>query len=108
MPAKSIPAEVKHEVQRIVDLFNERELVACGMAYAVRFRGRYAYLDLDDGGGPGSICRIEYTGHMKRWEFAIYKYSMGRYDSEEWWFPGAELVDGTIEGAMRAGREAYS
>lgn len=108
MPAKSIPIEVKHEVQRIVDLFNTQVLGARGMAYGVRFRGRHLYLDLDEGGGPGPICRLEYTGHMNRWGFAIYKYSSDKYDPEEWWFPGAERVDGTIEGAMRAGLEAYT
>jgi hypothetical protein len=44
---------------------------------------------------------------MQHWEFAIYKYSDERYDPEEWMFPGAEEVDGTIEGAMRAGLKAY-
>jgi len=107
MPVRSIPSEVKHEVQRIVDSFNKNELAACGIAYAASFRGRYLYLGTDDGGGAQPICRLEYTGNMKRWEFAIYKYSTDRYDPEEWWFPGAELVDGTVEGAMRAGIEAY-
>jgi hypothetical protein len=44
---------------------------------------------------------------MQHWEFAIYKYSDGRYDPEEWMFDGMEEVDGTIEGAMRAGLKAY-
>jgi hypothetical protein len=44
---------------------------------------------------------------MDTWEFAIYKYSDERYDPEEWMFPGAGYVDGTIKGAMKAGLEAY-
>jgi hypothetical protein len=44
---------------------------------------------------------------MDNWEFAIFKYSDERYDSEEGFFPGAGLVDGTIEGAMKAGLQAY-
>ncbi len=44
---------------------------------------------------------------MKQWEFAIYKYSDGRYDPDEWFFPGSGEVDGTIEGAMQAGLQAY-
>ena len=44
---------------------------------------------------------------MGDWEFAIFKYSDGNYDADEWMFPGSEHVDGTIEGAMRAGLEAY-
>jgi hypothetical protein len=44
---------------------------------------------------------------MNDWDFAIYMYSDNRYDSEEWFFPGAELVDGTVTGAMKAGMNAY-
>ena len=44
---------------------------------------------------------------MAEWDFAIYRYSKERYDPDEWFFPGAELVNGTVEGALRAGMEAY-
>jgi hypothetical protein len=104
---KTIPAEVKEEVQQIIDRFNKDELGEWSIVYSARFRGRHLYLDRDDGLGSGAICRLTYTGDMKNWEFAIYKYSTNRYDPEEWWFPGAEEVDGTIEGALRAGMKAY-
>src|SRR5215831_7906730 len=68
---------------------------------------RYVYLDRQDYGRLSPICRLEYTGKMEDWSFAIYKYSDERYDEEEWFFPGAGHVDGTIEGAMKAGLEAY-
>jgi hypothetical protein len=45
---------------------------------------------------------------MDKWEFAIFKYSAETYDPGEWFFPGSQHVDGTIEGAMKAGLEAYS
>ena len=107
MAPKTIPAEVKKAVETIVDHYNTKELSHFGMAYCPRFRGKYVYLDRDDGDGPGPICRLTYTGDMKSWEFAIYKYSADRYDPEEWWFPGAEMVDGTVEGALEAGMKAY-
>jgi len=44
---------------------------------------------------------------MQHRDFALYKYNDERYDPDEWFFPGAEDVDGTIEGAMRAGLKAY-
>jgi hypothetical protein len=45
---------------------------------------------------------------MQHWDFAIYKFSDGRrYDPDERFFLGAEEVDGTIKGAMRAGLKAY-
>jgi hypothetical protein len=44
---------------------------------------------------------------MNDWGFAIFKWSSERYDPDEWMFPGSELLDGTIEGAMKAGLQAY-
>jgi hypothetical protein len=44
---------------------------------------------------------------MKNWVFAIFKWSREQYDLDEWFFPGVQHVDGTIEGAMKAGMEAY-
>ena len=49
---------------------------------------------------------MTYTGEMDAWKFAIYKYSDERYADHEM-FPGMGEVDGTVEGAMRAGLEAY-
>lgn len=72
-----------------------------------RYKGKFLYLDRQDYGRLSPICRLEYMGKMEDWSFAIYKYSDERYDEEEWFFPGAEHVDGTIEGAMKAGLEAY-
>jgi hypothetical protein len=54
-----------------------------------------------------SCTHPQYTGELTKWEFAIYKYSNGAYDPSEWFFPGAEYIDGTIEGAMKAGLVAY-
>jgi hypothetical protein len=44
---------------------------------------------------------------MDNWGFAIYRYSRNFYDPDEWMFPGANFVNGTVEGAMKAGMEAY-
>jgi hypothetical protein len=41
------------------------------------------------------------------WEFAFYMHSRHRYDPDEWFFPGTDEVDGTVEGALRAGLAAY-
>ncbi|MBN2292439.1 MAG: hypothetical protein JXM70_08445 [Pirellulales bacterium] len=107
MPKKSIPKEVQEQVRSIVDGFNRDELGDCDITYSFRFKGKYLYLDRDDYGTKGPICRLEYTGDMEDWEFSIYKYSSGQYDPKEWCFPGDEYVDGTIEGAMKAGMVAY-
>jgi len=107
MASKTVPAKVKQAVQEIVDRFNRKDLSRSDMAYSARFRGKHVYLDRDDGSGPGPICRLAYTGDMNKWEFAIYKYSSDQYDPEECMFPGEELVDGTVEGALKAGMQAY-
>jgi hypothetical protein len=105
MGKERIPDEIKAQVNEIVARFNEGSGDPTCF-YAARFRGSYLYLDRSDFGRIGPICRLKYTGDMNNWEFAIYKYSSGRYDPHEW-FPGDEYVDGTIEGAMRAGLHAY-
>jgi hypothetical protein len=68
----------------------------------------FLYLDRADcGSAPVQICRLKYAGSPNKWEFAIFKHSSDRYDPEEVVFPGAIFLDGTIEGAMRCGMEAY-
>lgn len=108
MATKAIPDSVKEEVVAIIDRFNSDELGGSGCSYIPRWKGKFLDLDLKDGDILGKICRLRYNGDMKGWEFAIFKYSTERYDPEECFFPGAEFVNGTIEGAMMAGLEAYS
>jgi hypothetical protein len=107
MKKKTIPDEVKEDVLQTIEQFNQIKLAKADCRYLARFRGKYLYLDRDDFGNVGHICRLEYKGDGKPWETAIYKYSSDCYDPEECWFPGAELVDGTVEGALKAGMEAY-
>ena len=98
----------KHEVEAIVEQFNRENSRQDDCYYEARFKGQYCYLYRADYGKLGPICRLTYTGKMDDWEFAIFKWSTERYDPDEWFFPGSQLVDGTIEGAMRAGLEAHS
>jgi hypothetical protein len=105
---KSIPQKIKNQVDTIVQRFNQEHSTDPGSSYyTVRYRGKYLYLDRADYGELGPICRLTFMGKMDNWGFAIYKYSSERYDPGEWFFPGSALVDGTIEGAMNAGLEAY-
>ena len=103
----AIPKDVKEEVKQRVDSFNQEVLATGNSSYSVRFRGKYAYLDRSDSGRAGSIGRLEYTGDTTDWEFAIFKWSTEEYDPNEWFFPGSDELDGTIEGAMKAGLKAY-
>ena len=107
MSKKSIPEEIKKEADKIVADFNRKRLKDPNYYYVTRYQGAHLYLDRYDYGGISQICRLTYTGDMNDWDFAIFKYSDMRYDPDEWMFPGSGHVDGTIEGAMKAGIEAY-
>jgi len=115
----AIPLEIQAEVQKLVDEFNRKHfkkadpllrMMLSGNAnygYLARFKGKYLYLDRVDHAKPSPICRLTWTGAMDKWDFAIYKYSDNYYDPEEWFFTGAEKVNGTVNGAMEAGKAAY-
>ena len=107
MPGPRIPEAIKTQAAARIAAFNREILQDPNVCYRPRYQGAFLYLDRDDYGRVGRICRLAYTGALDCWEFAIYKYSDERYDPDEWFFPGAEQVDGTIEGAMRAGMVAY-
>ncbi len=107
MGTKAIPDDIRQRVDAIVAQFNSKTFRGSDLQYVTRYKGVYLYLDRCDFAEPSPICRLRYTGKFEEWEFAIYKYSDGRYDPEEWLFPGSEHIDGTIEGAMRAGLKAY-
>ena len=130
MSEASIPKDIQQQVSAIVEQFNRTTVHAPNVAtildqiaavlevnrttmhaprdyYAVRFRGRFAYVDHCRGGRVGPVCRLEYGGGMEDWGFAIYKYSSESYDPDEFLFPGSGHLDGTVEGALKAAREAY-
>ena len=103
----AIPREIKEAVDKIVEDFNKNALKNGRRQYQSRYKGRFLYLDLSDNGRLGPICRLEYTGNIDNWKFAIFQYSSESYNSKEWFFPGSNFVDGTVKGAMMAGLEAY-
>ncbi len=107
MPGTRIPDAIKTQVEERITAFNREVLQDPHVSYQPRYRGAFLYLDRCDDGQVDPICRLRYTGTLDDWEFAIFKYSDERYDPDEWVFPGSEQVDGTIEGAMRAGMAAY-
>ena len=107
MPATSIPDPIKTQSADRITAFNRTVLQDPQVYYLPRYRGAYLYLDRYDYGHVGPIGRLTYTGALDRWQFAIYRYSDERYAPDEWLFPGAEELDGTLEGAMRAGMVAY-
>lgn len=101
----AIPQEIKDEVVEIVEKFNKRNLNS-DVFYIARFKGKYLYLDRNEYGTVGKICRLEFMGDIDSWEFSIFTYSDERYELDAF-FEGEENLDGTVTGAMKAGLAAY-
>ena len=57
--------------------------------------------------GISDAVRQEVEQIVERFNRHALRKSAIRYDAEEWLFPGSQHIDGTVEGAMRAGLEAY-
>jgi len=107
MTAKNIPPEIQQSALEIIKRFNQTVLKN-SVQYVPRIKGAFLHLDRKDYGSTSSeICRLKYVGSLEKWEFAIFKHSSDRYDPDEFMFPGADLFDGSIEGAMRCGMKAY-
>lgn len=112
-----LTTEQMEQLGQRVDAFNK----ANKTNYAVGFRGKFCYISRVDkktafwgifGGGSAietNIGRLALTSEndIDKMEFAVFKYSSETYDANEFFFPGREKLDGTIEGALRAGFEIY-
>ena len=107
MRKKSIPDNVREKVLEVIERFNKKTFHGVNCYYIARFQGKFLYLDRNDYGQIGPICRLKYKGEIDNWDFAIFKWSSETYDPDEWMFPGSEYVDGTVNVAMKAGLEAY-
>lgn len=107
MARPRIPDAIKAQVAERIAAFNREVLQDPDVFYQPRYQGAFLYLERCAYGQITRICRLEYTGTLDDWQFAIYKYSDERYDPAEWFFPGAAQVDGTLDGALRAGLAAY-
>jgi hypothetical protein len=104
---KVIPDEVRAQVEAIVEKFNREVVKDPHRYFSTRYRLKYLYLDRAYYKHVGPRARLTYTGDMNGWDFAIYKYTSETYDPKEWLFTGAEHVDGTVEGALKAAMKAY-
>jgi hypothetical protein len=103
-----IPEDVKEAIaQRVFD-FNK----AHQSAFQVVFKGKFCFLSKVTRSFWGKeietkLGRLEWTGDVENWAFAVFRYGREFYDPNEFMFNGAQEIDGTIEGAMRAGFELY-
>lgn len=103
-----IPEEIKEKVISIIAAFNKKVFGKNSkIALYADFRGNFLYLNRRDGQREEPLARLKFKGKIDNWEFAIFKWSSEKYDSNEFLFPGSNHLDGTIEGALEAANEAY-
>ena len=103
-----ITKEIQQKASDIIDAFNQKTFKgSADFMYIPKFKANFLYLDMKERDRLTPVARLKYTGDIKKWEFAIFKWSTETYDPDEWFFPGVQHVDGTIEGAMKAGLAAY-
>lgn len=109
MKTKMIPKEVEEEILKIIEEFNNEELDLINdfFRYVAEIKGKYVFLKTKKYESISPVAKLTYSGNMKDWEFAIYKYSSEKYDNDEFFFPGVEYLDGTIKGALYACNTAY-
>ena len=132
--SKRIPKTVQNEVLEIVKDFNKKHKTTFRMtfrgAYAYlakteklnndfqitiyQMMAKKLGISINDMNIPRGervvetkLGRLKYNGEMNNWDFAVFKYSREKYDPDEFLFPGAGNLDGTIEGALWAGIEVY-
>lgn len=101
---KKIPPEVQQKANGIIADFNQK---TSGVKYYAVYKGAFLYLNRIDGEFDEPIARLKYNDDFTDWDFAIYKWSKESYDPNEYMFPGIEYLNGTIEGALKAGNKAY-
>ena len=98
-----LPEAIKEKALETVQAFNS----ANNTKYEIKFRSHFLYLARLDKSGITKIGRLKYLPEQNKWDFAVFKYSNEKYDPDEWMFPGQNLLDGSIEGALKAGMEIY-
>jgi len=104
----TVPIEVQMQLADRIMNFNKKNLAGNPCTYCVDARGKFIYLlrkTIND--SFEKIGRLTYDGDLEDMDFAIFRYSIEKYDAACDYFDGIECIDGTIEGAMMAGLKAY-
>ena len=108
MAKTKISSDVQKKVQSIIADFNKKTFSKTPeFSYFATFKGNYFYLNRQEGNKDSPIARLKYNRNFTDWDFSIFKWSSEQYDPDEFMFPGAKHVNGTIEGALKAGHQAY-
>ena len=109
MATTTIPEEIKEKANnKIIADFNAKVYKKkSGIEYYATYKGDHLYLNRKEGRRDDPTARLKYNGKFDNWDFAIFKWSSETYDPDVFYFPGEQHLNGTIEGALKAGNEAY-
>ncbi len=104
----AVPIAIQSALGDRANSFCKRELVGMKYRYYPDARGKFIYLvQISADGSLQRLGRLTYEGDVENMDFAIFKFTSGKYDPKERWFPGSQYLDGTIEGALKALMEAH-
>ncbi len=87
-----IPAQAIHHVEEEI-----KKLKVPGLRL-FELQGKYCHIRHN--GQP--LCRFKYRGNLEEWDFAIYKYSTGRYAPSEAFFPQRGRIINCLKIALSA------
>lgn len=108
MAKAKIPSEVKEAALQIIEKYNNKKYKKLpGVRYYAIIKGDYLYLNRKEDFVDGPVARLRYNGSMNNWDFEIFKWSSESYSDDLFMMPGEDYIDGTIEGALKAGDTLY-
>ncbi len=104
-----ITPEIKQQVEKIIEQFNntELDLISDFYSYFATYKNKFIYLKIQKEDVVYPAGRLTYNGNLNDLEFAIYKFSSEKYDGDEFMFPGSQHLDGSVKGALYACNTAY-
>ncbi len=83
-----ISKEIQQEVGELIDAFNQKTFKgSADFMYVPKFKGNFLYLNRKEYNRIAPVARLKYTGNIKKWDFAIFKWSSESYDPDQWFFP---------------------
>jgi hypothetical protein len=108
MAKSKIPDDIKEAALAIIEKYNKKKFRDNpDVSYYAKFRGEFLYLNRKEYGNDSPIARLGFNGSMKDWSFSAFLYSCESYSDDLFMMPGIGFLDGTIEGALKAGDKVY-
>ncbi len=108
MAKSKIPDDIKEAAIGIIEKHNQKKFRNNpDVRYYAKFKGEFLYLNRKEYSNDSQIARLRFNGSMKDWGYWAFLYSSESYSDDLFMMPGSEFLDGTIEGALKAGDKVY-